>query len=109
MEAAVLKKELIERIAVANPHLRGRDAERTVNTILQVITAAMARGDRVELRGIGAFSVRLRQGRSGRNPKSGAEVAVPEKRFPQHAKPYNLKITSFLGFRTRALLAPRPA
>jgi integration host factor subunit beta len=86
MEAAVLKKELIERIAVANPHLRGRDAERTVNTILQVITAAMARGDRVELRGIGAFSVRLRQGRSGRNPKSGAEVAVPEKRFP-HFRP----------------------
>jgi nucleoid DNA-binding protein len=58
----VIKKELIQRIAAANLHLRGRDAEKTVNAVLEEITAAMARGDRVELRGIGAFTVRLRQG-----------------------------------------------
>jgi integration host factor subunit beta len=82
----VIKKELIQRIAAANLHLRGRDAEKTVNAVLEEITAAMARGDRVELRGIGAFTVRLRQGRLGRNPKSGAEVAVPGRRFP-HFRP----------------------
>jgi|ERR1700733_925957 integration host factor subunit beta len=124
----VLKTKLIDRIAITNPHLRWSDTERTVNAILEEITAALARGDRVELRGVGAFTVRLRRDRPGRNPKSGAEVVVPEKRFPhfrpgkpmhdrlsngrtdpRRAKPYNLKIISFFGFRRRALSAPRPA
>jgi integration host factor subunit beta len=82
----VIKKELIQRIAAANPHLRGSDAEKTVNIVFGAITAALARGDRVEIRGVGSFTVRLRRGRPARNPKSGAEVVVPEKRFP-HFRP----------------------
>ena len=78
----MIKARLIDRIAIANPHLRRSDAERTVNAILEEISAALARGDRVELRGVGAFTVRVRRGRPGRNPRSGAEVAVPEKRVP---------------------------
>jgi integration host factor subunit beta len=82
----VIKKELIQRIAAASPHLRGSDAEKTVNIVFEAITAALARGDRVEIRGIGSFAVRLRRGRPARNPKSGAEVVVPEKRIP-HFRP----------------------
>ena len=82
----MIKKELIRRIAASSPHLRGSDAEKTVNAVLEGITAALARGDRVEIRGIGAFTVRVRRGRPGRNPKSGVEVAVPERRF-RHFRP----------------------
>jgi integration host factor subunit beta len=60
----VIKKELIRRIAASSPHLRGSDAEKTVNAVLEGITAALARGDRVEIRGIGAFTVRVRRGAS---------------------------------------------
>jgi integration host factor subunit beta len=82
----VLKTELIQRVAGMNPHLRVRDAEKIVNTIFGEMIAAMARGDRVELRGIGIFTVRVRPGRPGRNPKTGAEVVLPERRVP-HFKP----------------------
>ena len=82
----VLRQELIRRVAATNLHLRASDVEKVVRTVFEEIVAAMARGDRVELRGIGAFTVRTRRGRPGRNPKSGAEVAVPEKRFP-HFRP----------------------
>jgi integration host factor subunit beta len=78
----VIKAKLIDRIAIANPHLRRSDAERTVNAILEEIIAALARGGRVELRGVGTFTVRVRRGRPGRNPRSGAKVAVPERRVP---------------------------
>jgi integration host factor subunit beta len=82
----VLKTELIQRVAGMNPHLRVRDAEKIVNTIFGEMIAAMARGDRVELRGIGIFTVRVRPDRPGRNPKTGAEVVLPERRVP-HFKP----------------------
>ena len=82
----VIKTELIERIAIASPHLRRSEAERAVNAILEQIIVALARDDRVELRGFWAFTVRVRRGRPGRNPKSGAKVVVPEKRFP-HFRP----------------------
>jgi integration host factor subunit beta len=82
----VLRRELIQRVAAAKLHLRTSDIEKVVRTVFEEIVAAMARGDRVELRGIGAFTVRARLGRSGRNPKSGAKVAVPDKRFP-HFRP----------------------
>jgi integration host factor subunit beta len=83
----VLRRELIQRVAAAKLHLRTSDIEKVVRTVFEEIIAAMARGDRVELRGIGAFTVRARLGRSGRNPKSGAKkVAVPDKRFP-HFRP----------------------
>ena len=65
-----------------NPHLYQRDVENIVNAILDEITAAMARGDRVELRGFGAFSVKHRPARTGRNPRTGAHVSVDQKSVP---------------------------
>ncbi|MEA1940696.1 MAG: integration host factor subunit beta [Pseudomonadota bacterium] len=78
----MIKSELIDKLAEANPHLYHRDVERVVNTILDGITDALARGDRVELRGFGAFSVRRRPARVGRNPRTGESVAVKEKHVP---------------------------
>jgi integration host factor subunit beta len=66
----------------ANSHLYQRDVENIVNSILNTITAALARGDRVELRGFGAFSVKDRPARTGRNPRTGAQVSVRQKRIP---------------------------
>ena len=78
----MIKSELVQRIAVQNPHLYQRDVEHIVNTILNEIIAALARGDRVELRGFGAFSVKDRQARIGRNPRTGADVSVNRKSVP---------------------------
>lgn len=78
----MIKSELIDKLAEANPHLYHRDVERVVNTILDGITDALADGDRVELRGFGAFSVRHRPARVGRNPRTGDSVAVKEKHVP---------------------------
>ena len=76
------KSELIARLAEANPHLYQRDVERIVTTIFDEIATALARGDRVELRGFGAFSVKRRDARQGRNPRTGEQVAVTEKAVP---------------------------
>lgn len=76
------KSDLIKRLADANPHLYLRDIERIVGTVFEEISAALARGDRVELRGFGAFSVRTRGARTGRNPRTGHEVQVPNKVVP---------------------------
>ena len=73
---------LIKRLAAANPHLYARDLERIVDTVFEQIGSALARGDRVELRGFGAFSTRGRGERIGRNPRTGDEVAVPGKVVP---------------------------
>jgi integration host factor subunit beta len=78
----MIKSELVLRIAEANPHLYQRDVENIVNAILDEISGAMARGDRVELRGFGAFSVKARPARLGRNPRTGAHVDVDEKVVP---------------------------
>lgn len=78
----MIKSELIQRLSERNPHLFHRDVERIVATIFDEITAALARGDRVELRGFGAFSVKHRPARQGRNPRTGAAVAVTDKRVP---------------------------
>jgi integration host factor subunit beta len=78
----MLKSELIERIAEQNPHLYQRDVEAIVNAILNTITTALARGDRVELRDFGVFTVKRRNARTGRNPRNGERVAVSEKVFP---------------------------
>lgn len=78
----MIKSELIQKIAAANPHLFQRDIERIVNTILDEIIAALARGDRVELRGFGAFTVKHRAARQGRNPRTGETVFVDEKFVP---------------------------
>ena len=76
------KSELIARLASMNPHLYQRDVERIVTTIFEEITGALARGDRVELRGFGAFSVKARGSRIGRNPRTGEAVNVSEKFIP---------------------------
>jgi len=76
------KSELIQRIAEANPHLTQRDSERVVATIFDEITEALAEGRRVELRGFGAFSVKDREPREGRNPRTGETVYVDAKRVP---------------------------
>jgi integration host factor subunit beta len=78
----MIKSELILKIAEQNPHLYQRDIENIVNAILDTITNALARGDRVELRGFGAFSVKNRPARTGRNPRTGAHVSVEKKSVP---------------------------
>jgi integration host factor subunit beta len=76
------KSELIARLAEKNPHLYLRDVERIVATIFDEISGALSRGDRVELRGFGAFSVKRRDARLGRNPRTGTTVKVSEKHIP---------------------------
>ena len=76
------KSDLILRLAEKNPHLYQRDVERIVATVLDEITAALARADGVELRGFGAFSVKQRGARIGRNPRTGESVRVAEKSVP---------------------------
>ncbi len=76
------KSELIQRLAELNPHLYQRDVELIVSTIFEEVAGALARGDRVELRGFGAFSVKQRGSRIGRNPRTGEAVQVAEKFIP---------------------------
>lgn len=76
------KSELIARLAAQNPTLYHRDLELLVNTVFETIVQALENGDRVELRGFGAFSVRERNPRIGRNPRTGESVSVAAKRVP---------------------------
>ena len=78
----MIKSELIAQLAEKNPHLYQRDVERIVSTVFEEITRALRRGDRVELRGFGAFSVKPRPARIGRNPRTGESVSVPKKFVP---------------------------
>lgn len=78
----MIKSELVQAIADKNPHLYQRDVENIVNAILDEISDALAVGDRVELRGFGAFSVKHREARAGRNPRTGDSVNVDEKWVP---------------------------
>ena len=78
----MVKSELIVRLAERNPHLFQRDIERIVTTIFDEISAALAHGQRVELRGFGAFSVKQRPARIARNPRTGTPVEVAEKYVP---------------------------
>nr|WP_281016159.1 MULTISPECIES: integration host factor subunit beta [unclassified Minwuia] len=79
---SMIKSELIAKLAEENPHLHQRDVERIVSTIFDEITGALAKGERVELRGFGAFSVKRRPARVGRNPRTGESVQVDEKFVP---------------------------
>ena len=79
---AMTKSELVQKLAEANPHLYQRDVEIVVTAIFEEIASALARGDRVELRGFGAFSVKRRDARVGRNPRTGDSVRVAEKHVP---------------------------
>jgi integration host factor subunit beta len=81
--SSMIKSELIQRISSQNPHLFRRQIEKIVTAILDEIVDALSRGDRVELRGFGAFSVKHRGARPGRNPRTGAAV----RSRPTHARP----------------------
>jgi integration host factor subunit beta len=81
-DTTLIKSELVQQIGEQFPHLFQRDVENIVNAIFDEITDALARGDRVELRGFGAFSVRQRGARRGRNPRTGQQVDVAEKFVP---------------------------
>ena len=76
------RSELMAELADANPHLRAADVERIVATVFDEITDALARGDRVELRGFGAFTLNHRDPRTGRNPRTGEAVPVSAKSIP---------------------------
>jgi integration host factor subunit beta len=78
----MIKSELVLKISEKNPHLYHRDVERIVNKVLGDIVDAMQSGARVELRGFGAFSVKSRKGRTGRNPRTGESVEVVPKKVP---------------------------
>ena len=78
----MIKSELIQIIADENPHLYQRDVELIVGTIFDEIIDALAEGNRVELRGFGAFSVKKRDARVGRNPRTGEKVSVDQKHVP---------------------------
>ncbi|MFO7806102.1 MAG: integration host factor subunit beta [Paracoccaceae bacterium] len=78
----MIRSELIQKIADENPHLTQREVERIVNTVFEEIVTALSAGNRVELRGFGAFSVKKRDGRTGRNPRTGETVEVEEKHVP---------------------------
>lgn len=80
------RSDLVDALAAKFHQLTQRDTELAVRAILDAMNDALARGHRIEIRGFGSFSVNYRQPRLGRNPRSGASVAIPEKRVP-HFKP----------------------
>ena len=76
------KSELIEILASKMSHLSEKDVELVVNTLFDSMVEALQRGDRIEVRGFGSFSIRERRARNGRNPKTGVNISVPPKRVP---------------------------
>jgi integration host factor subunit beta len=80
------KSELIAALSSAQPQLQPRDVELAVKELLEQMTAALSMGERIEVRGFGSFSLHYRPPRTGRNPKTGATVYVPDK-FVPHFKP----------------------
>lgn len=80
------RSDLVEELAAQFGQLTHRDAEHAVKTLLDAISDTLVRGNRIEIRGFGSFSINRRPPRMGRNPRSGESVAIPEKRVP-HFKP----------------------
>lgn len=78
----MIKSELVNRLSESNPHLFRQDVEKVVNAILSEVASALEQGERVEIRGFGAFSVKVRAARAGRNPLTGAPVQVPARKLP---------------------------
>jgi integration host factor subunit beta len=95
----MIKSELVQKMHDQNPHLYHRDLEKLVNTVLSTVTDALKNGDRVELRGFGAFSAKERRARTGRNPRTGELVPVDQKRAPAFKT----------GKELRQRLNPKPA
>ncbi len=82
----MIRSEIVQHLATLNPNLTTNEVDKIVSTVFDAITDRLAQGGRVELRGFGAFTTRSRDGRTGRNPRTGVEVTVPAKRVP-HFKP----------------------
>jgi integration host factor subunit beta len=78
----MVKSDLVKRVSDQNPHLYQRDVEKIVTAMFEAMIAALARGDRIEIRGFGSFSVRSRAARIGRNPRTGRVVAVEKRGHP---------------------------
>jgi integration host factor subunit beta len=106
----MIKSDLMGRIASQNPHLYQRDIEKIVNVILDEIVKALRRGDRVELRGFGAFSAKIRGARKGRNPKTGAEVQVAPRviAFFKTGKEMRARLNATDGQRASSLTPSTP-
>ena len=105
----MIKSELVQRIADRHPDLLQRHAETVVNAVLDEITDALARGDRVEVRGFGTFSVKRRDARTGRNPRTGAQVPVGEKAVPVFKAGKEMRARLNRSARPAAPTAPAPA
>ncbi|WP_108646386.1 integration host factor subunit beta [Polynucleobacter rarus] len=86
LDSSITRSELIELLALKFPQLLPKDVELVVKTLLDSMTNALVQGKRIELRGVGSFVLHHRPARVGRNPKSGAQVMIPEKKIP-HFKP----------------------
>ena len=86
LDSSITRSELIELLASKFPQLLPKDVELVVKTLLDALTNALVEGKRIELRGVGSFVLHHRPARVGRNPKSGAQVMIPEKKIP-HFKP----------------------
>ncbi len=78
----MIRSELLQALSEQNPDLRPEEVDHVVDIFFDEIGARLAEGGRVELRGFGTFSTKLRQARVGRNPRTGAAVEVPAKRVP---------------------------
>jgi len=83
---SMIRSQLVQKLAARNPELNLQEVDRIVSLIFDSIGERLADGGRVELRGFGAFTTRARDGRTGRNPRTGVAVTVPAKRVP-HFKP----------------------
>jgi integration host factor subunit beta len=104
----MIKSELIEKIAAQNPHLFQRDIELIVNVIFDEIISSLSRGERVELRGFGAFSVKRRPARAGRNPRTGDQVFVEEKYVPYFKTGKELRQRMNKDFETKSKVKSTP-
>ena len=80
------KSELIEKMARKQSHLKDKDVELSVKSLLEQMSHSLATGERIEIRGFGSFSLHYRPPRVGRNPKTGDSVSLPGKYVP-HFKP----------------------
>jgi integration host factor subunit beta len=104
----MIKSELIDKIAAQNPHLFQRDVELIVNVIFDEIISSLARGERVELRGFGAFSVKRRPPRAGRNPRTGEQVFVEEKYVPYFKTGKELRLRMNKDFEKKSKVKSEP-
>jgi integration host factor subunit beta len=86
VETSITRSELVDLLAEQFPQLLPKDVELAVKTLLDTMTGSLSKGKRIELRGVGSFVLHQRPARVGRNPKSGEQVLIPEKKVP-HFKP----------------------